>query len=652
MFRKNLLKFHAILPYIVGTATVAIFLWKGGKAIDATWALGALAILCAIDAMYVHNTRPKLPNATIISTVLFAVITIISFMYSQVANYGFDEVIHTVSVLYIFWWAYIRVSLAKNVEWQVTTAAIVYYTNLLAVIVGMFVYTLQPVNRFVGTFFDYRFHTDYWPNAWAQVLLLLLPISVWFTWQACKRVHSLSSWLYIFGLSFQFSALFLSYSRGATIALIGGIILWVCILIIARIRLQYTRVFLRTLVATVCTLLFFVIANSVREQRFPVQSVQEKLTFTASEGKISINERAQFWQQSLELIPKQPIFGYGPYAFRFVQPHLQQHVLATSDHPHNVLLKYALERGVIAATAFTCFLLSIAYYVVRKLWHNRKQNSDIGFFLALCVGVSAVFAHNLIDYNLQFIGITLPLYLALSAILAISQLHKIPTTASYRFIHLPALIVLAFLLLSEGRALVYGSIGRHALADGNQEKALPYLKVAKHAWFTRDTHMSIMDTYINQQKPQEALEIFAEYQTINIHDARAWKLRGDACRQLNDLDCALQSYETAWNLSKYNDISPIRWYIETLVDSGKNDEITKNLSQYDGIINDYQLAIRNGVHHIGLSQNVEELLGLLDRLQLLYPERNQEYSSLSKDIEEKAKKDRDFVAARQPGLLW
>src|SRR5205085_2079694 len=92
---------------------------------------------------------------------------------------------------------------------------------IIAAVVGVSVYIFQPVDRFVGTFFDFRFQTDYWPNAWAEFLLLAWPLLLLWLQPWRKKLRPLR--LVLFG--FVFGTLFLSYSRGAFLTFIGQLAL-------------------------------------------------------------------------------------------------------------------------------------------------------------------------------------------------------------------------------------------------------------------------------------------------------------------------------------------------------------------------------------------------------------------------------------------
>jgi Mg/Co/Ni transporter MgtE len=116
----------------------------------------------------------------------------------------------------------LKKSNATHKSFAVTLARIISVATLLACGVGVFVYILQPVSRFAGTFFDYRFHTDYWPNAWAEFLLLSLPLLCWSLFLRRNRDLVKITDTELFRgivLGFVLGCFFLSFSRGGIIAL-------------------------------------------------------------------------------------------------------------------------------------------------------------------------------------------------------------------------------------------------------------------------------------------------------------------------------------------------------------------------------------------------------------------------------------------------
>lgn len=643
-------KVHKYITYILCTFLMVTVLWKGGKAIDATWLYSGLAWLCAVDMAINKKRLSTLPVILHICSIVFVSSTVLAFLYSLTANFGFDEVLRTVSGVIVMYWvasfAGLRTSLFNRVAACTTVALIT------AIAVGAAVYIVQPVNRFVGSFFDYRFHTDYWPNAWGDYLLGAWPLAIWYLY---SRMHygttnKAKAFLYTVLLpSTMLAALLLSYSRGSVIAFLGQLLLAGGLCLITKLPVFTKQVGKKVLLIILIAFSLFIGINEIRSKQHAIQSVAEKVTFTASEGAISINERQQFWQQAVVLFKERPIFGWGPYSWRFIQPRLQQHVLATSDHPHNVFLKFAVERGIFATIAFAGILL-LASLGAFKTVIKRSLTSQLKLPAIVCiVSLAGLIAHNLIDYNLQFVGITLLLWLVIG--FSMNVKNNVQTTTVPTFLILLATITVS-VALYESYFIGLSTFGRRAFATGNDPVAAEYFEQTRQALFSRDLHVGLMDIYVRTNQPDKALDVFKEYRGMNDQDARGWKLAADAYRLKRDFTMSAMYYQEALRLSTFNDIGITRWYVQTLINSGMKEVVVQNRNEYDTRINEFQLAIMNGVHHISLSKNVEELAALLDLFATIFPASEVQYSTLKKTILQKAQKDRDFVASRAPGLLW
>ena len=521
------------------------------------------------------------------------------------------------------------------------------------------------MNRFVGPFFDHRFHTDYWPNAWAQFLLLAWPVFYWFLFQTKNHRAYL---LRLLLLGFVVGCLFLSYSRGAVLAFVGQVII---LFLLTRFvsgtssknppaissgnpllrfvgDLQWRKIFFASGIILIVSLCTFGFVNSVRQQFYPVASVTEKVTFTSDEGGSSVSERSQFFAQAIRLTLKKPLFGFGPYSFRFVQPSMQKNVLATSDHPHNIFLKYAAERGIPAALFFLALLFFIAKPLVLKA--RRKTLTPVAIILS--ISVLGVLAHNLIDFNVQFVGIALPFWLMLGLLVRSSS----GTPEMPRKMVLGTEVLLACVLLiltvSEGRYLILSSLGRHAEIQGDRERALAWYERSRGEIFSRDMHLSrtqLLSAAGNFPAAQDALD---SYLTMNQEDARGWKLQGDLALKHRDLSLAERSYEQAYSVSKYNDLSTMYGLLDALNQSGNSQAIGARKAEIDQLLLAYATAIVENTHFIALGHNVEAFIAVTDTLGELYPDEAPKYQILAARIDRHAKEERAKLEARPPGYLW
>ncbi|MBP9773495.1 MAG: O-antigen ligase family protein [Candidatus Peribacteraceae bacterium] len=635
-----------------------LILWKGGKAVDATWMVGTLAIfLTTIDCL---RSRPskKIPMVLLLLIGAWCVWTVLSFVVSTTMNYGLDEVLQTISLSLVFLWALRRSG--NNVDrysLEARIAQTISVAVLLACALGIAVYIFQPVSRFVGSFFDYRFHTDYWPNAWGEFVLLAWPMLVWTLWsKPLTKLSGSSFWLRSLTIGLLLGCLLLSYSRGSLLALGVQLVLSACLMVFGRLKLPIKKTGIVLATATLTAVILFVGINSIRSQTYAVESVIKKATFTSAEKASSVSERSQFWQQATTLTKAHPFLGWGPYSFRFVQPQLQQDILATTDHPHNVLLKLAMERGIPAAVFFGLIFLIVFGLHLHSLRPSKREQHDTTtrwFVLASFVAIAGVLAHNMIDYNLQFVGISLPLWVlaGLGSGIALRREATLQSNA-VTFEHTGRLLVAVILLsvlIIEGRYLYLSSKGRHAEAAGDMQTALDYYDATTQSLFTRDTLLSTANLHLKRGEMQKASENIEAYMKQNIEDGRAWKLKGNSEEAQNM--SPRESYKRAFGILRYNDVSTIVSYVQFLEQSDRA-MLDDKRKEIESLMNDYQLAVENNVHFIAQSSNVEALVELSHVMSKAYPDEREAYEELAVSVMQKATQERAKETGRPSGILW
>ena len=655
----------AVLMFIAGAV-----LWKGGKTLETTWILVGVSWLCTVtywrksmvrdapsclhaevrrsgtQACYWAPHHDTTPMFLWLSVILFIVWTGISYWYSTTQNYGLDEVLQTGALGLMFLWM-IRRNLPITHYPLLTTLSIV---TLIACAIGVMIYILQPVNRLVGTFFDFRFHTDYWPNAWAEYLLLAWPVVLLWV-RKSMRMQKYSFLI----LGFVLGCLLLSYSRAAILALGGQVVLWWILLQWQEeksgVRLPWKQIRMHILVTALIAGGVFFVVNGMRGALFDVQNVQDKVVFTSDEGYSSIRERQQFWNQAMAFMWRRPMTGWGPYSFRFVQPHIQEGILATSDHPHNVLLKFGMERGMPATVFFLLIVGFVVLGTVKKMRSSSFQLTAFSLQLPLLVSVAGVLAHNMVDYNLQFVGIALPFWLFLGILV-----EKDRESADATWLICPLEVLLATILMIvavfEGRFLLVSSLGRHAEARGEEALAMLWYDEADGAWFDRDLKISRTHLLINKNRFEEGSIAIEKYLKRNEKDARAWKLKGDILGIQGKGDEARAAYERALLFGKENDLGILGGIVETLISLDEWDVLRDRLAEIEWQMQRFSDAIERNVHFIALSTNVEAYLDITNRLAQIFSKDAPRYQLMGAKVDRAAERAREKVRARPLGRLW
>jgi len=633
---------------VVGFLAFAL-LWKGGKTLEATWLLMLLAWFITYVWWWTKPREDPVPVQLWIGLMVFVLWTVISYINSLTRNYGLDEVLRTASLVMVFLWTFRNQRDCGDRERFVgRIAKVIVWATFAAGVISIAVYALQPVNRMVGTFFDPRFHTDYWPNAWAGFLLLAWPLAAW--WLVREKEFKRSLFLALL-LGFNWAVLLLSFSRGALVAFAGQLVLWGLIEWMSRKGTwEWKEISIKVSIVLLTVLAVFMGANSLRQERFPVQSVEEKVTFTAMEGTSSVSERRDFWGQAAALAFQKPLFGWGPYSYRFIQPRMQRDILATSDHPHNVVLKYAMERGWIAAILFVVIVGSILFKVSWLPWQERKR-THVPFIL---LGVAGLLAHSLIDYNLQFVGIAVPLWIFLALLSLEVPWNKMKSLNKkvIRLFEIALVTILLCVAVIEAQWLIVSSVGRHLEAKGDQERALVWYDHAKDEWFSRDMHLSRAKILYGLERYSEAKEAVEDYWKVNTQDPRAWKRMGEIILASGNSFEALEYFEYAYSLNRLNDIGITRGLVRSLLASGKRAAVDERRDEFSELIERFVTAIQVNAHYIALSPNVEEVIELSNLFAKFYWNDAPLYTVLAARADHASKIERERIWARPPGYLW
>ena len=671
-----------IVESILLTFVAVAILWRGGKSVDATWMLALVAILVTTTAVWYPLLRyvdfPAQPSKNQSSTPLslwaavlfFIAWSVASYLTSSTKTYGLDEVMRDASCGLLFLWIVRRSSVGKQCILPSQFPLAIVGSGIVATLFGVVVYVFQPVNRFVGSFLDWRFHTDYWPNAWAQFLLLAWPMAALLVARQTTPVRRRAS---IIAVGVLVGALFLSYSRGGTIAFVGQLFCGMAMLgalalrdvRVSKIVKAHWKTYVRYCVGACCVaLIVFTGVNAVRSARYDVQSVTEKIAFKAAEGTSSIDERSQFWSQAVTLSFERPLFGYGPYSFRFSQPHLMQSVLATSDHPHNVFLKLAAERGWPAVAGFLAIIVLVVAWTARSLFFERKNDWSVtndAFTVAMLLSVLGVLAHNLIDYNMQFVGIALPLWICLGLLSVNFPVQRPESRASFsrwklmrsfaRVEHV--IIVLLFATTAwEGVFLVTSSLGRHAEAMGDASAALTWYDRSRFEFFSRDLHLAQARLLAAHDLDAEADAAIEASLAQNPLDARAWRIRSELALEAQDYTLAYRYASHAYELARYTDIGILRTILDAGLNAGEREVLRDRKLEFDALFGAYADAILHNTHYIALGGNVEELEAVSVQLARLFPTDAQRYRDIASEAAAHADAERAISSARPVGLLW
>lgn len=391
---------------------------------------------------------------------------LISFLNSSALGVGLSEFLafESAALLYL-------IIAYRKISWMPRFLKVVGWAAVVSAGLGFVLYIGFDEVRMVGPFLNKLNHAHTWPNAFALFLLMTWPILL-----LEKR-----KW----PLALVLAALLLTFSRGAMLVF-GGQLLMLTIYFGRRIRWRELGVI------ALITVALFLTANQLRSQFHPVVEIEEKLTLTDDEGSSSTSDRFVFWRGALELIKEKPMFGWGPFSFRQAYSGIQKGLLETADHPHNLFLKIGAENGVLALIGFLGFLIMGLVTLIRRFSVLGDKKDTVA---VLVVAVAGTIAHNLIDYNLNFVATLLPLFLFLAFIRSLT-VNKKSEHNSKLFLALAILLALVAsyeagvqglkIVLDDEEFLDYSLYPRaHYLDAGDYEKAIWWNELEAGAYFEK-----------------------------------------------------------------------------------------------------------------------------------------------------------------------
>lgn len=473
--------------------------------------------------------------------ILWLIFVWLSLLFSKTANYGFSEAVG----FSLAGFAALGVSAFD----EKSKRALVYSILFLAVVSSLFGFWYFPTHgetRMAGLFLDWSDYRHFFPNAFANFILLAWPLVF-----LCKNFWKGRGKILLNAI--LLAALYLTYSRGAWAAfIIEAVALGA---FVVKNKMNYKNLAKNIIFSLALTAIIVGALLQIRAVKFQNISLANKITFQNEEAATSISERKDFWLGSLKLIAENPVFGSGPMSFRYVYPPLQKNFLAISDHPHNWFLKTGVESGLPAALALIAFLALVFAHIIKQ---KTKFSNLIG--VALLGGL----LHNMVDYNLNFLPILLAFFLL--AGISLSENEKNRANGCGKILATIFIFFAAAISFIDLREIYFTM----ALQKNPENPAY-------------QNSLSIRDYYL-KKRDEKSLAIQIQK---NPYDAYAQYLAGNYLRALE--------------LDPMNHFSYYRAVLQTSneIPQPYADLLKKLLSDYDNLL-------KNDIHYTAFTANPEE----------------------------------------------
>lgn len=439
----NAMKWLVLFGILVATS-----LHRGGFSIQAHlfWVIALFPLFIAEIFEKKEKESWRIQKEVLWCLGLFIILILASLMTSRAGSYGFFEVTGILAGTGTF----LLTAQWKNEEKIKKFLIWITILSAILILIGLGIYILYPPDRLFSTFAQFPTLFSHFPNAFALFILITLPCSFKFLIEKKNALWTGIVVLHIAGL-------ILTFSRGSWLT--AGIVGILSMVVFKKEpaenlkKLPWKKIGSITVITIISSGLLFSAAQYIRKQNFEINTVKEKILLKSREQKKSIEDRLDFYKAGIKLIQEKPLLGHGPDSFRFVAPKYQKNLLASSDHPHNLFLKIAVENGIPALIAFLIFLSFLFIQIIKK-------PDPLARFLL--IPISAILIHNIFDYNLNFAGTQMLFWILLGFAHALTKNSNNQERKSIE-ISKPAILCIIFLLSITG---IYETWERVIIAQG------------------------------------------------------------------------------------------------------------------------------------------------------------------------------------------
>ena len=572
-----------------------------------------LGVLCAVMFLCVRKQKVYV-NRTMLLEKFFAsgflLFYFISFVFSETRNVGFNELLAFASCFTV----YFIFAHRKN-SGVIKFLKVVGIGAVIACAIGFVIYlTKNAPSRMIGPFFNIFYASNLWPNAFALFLVTVAPLFVFFSsiTTGRKRVYWLT------GLGIILSSLFLTYSRGA---LLAGIFEFIFLVVYFFKKINFS-VLKKAVYVILIAIVLVLSANYVRDIKFNnVLSIEDKITFKNQESTTSVKERYDFWKGALNMSFEKPWTGYGPFSFRYIYGATQQKdLLAIADHPHNVFLKISSENGLIAFSFFFLFLLTVFLNFVFN-FKKIKSSDEKNLAYVVFVSIAGAFAHNMIDYNFNFLANILLVFTLIAVLRSIVAQNSYSTLKSPDFSNNFLVIVLTFVLfvvsMYEGTLLVTAKFYNDS--------------VREYSLYPRDYFSDKMTESYESGDEFLALSFAKEQLNLNKFDSETLNFIGAIDLEIGGKDSLIsadQYFTSAIEKNPYNDFKYYANEYKTLKALNEKEKLKNFEDKTVELLKKYLPLAENNVHFTAYTPNADaaaylyqELIGSDELLRIIEKQR-------------------------------
>ncbi len=355
--------------------------------------------------------------------------------------------------------------------------------------------------------------------------------------------------------------------------------------------------------------------------------------------------RLLIWENTLEIIKREPISGYGVGNHKLAIMQVEcakKHNYIVSDHAHNDFLEMFSELGVFGFVVYILTYVFAAIYTLRQMF--SKKVNEIYRLKAMVGGTIILTYMNDAMFNFPLERADCQIYLAVGLALLVSNHIKIKKIEN-KEISKPALISLIVLVVPVfvlETTHCYSSImQKHRIKQHNGDKTITLTaaqwdrRTPKFPNIDESTHpraVNIAERYANEKKYREAIDILLEDNSNPYYSLREYRL-SNYYKRINKLDSATFWAEKCIAMKPLC-YSPVRILVSIAGIEGKPQRQIELIDDYLGLYANEPLAWEDKIRVLIRLGRLDEAMQESDKaLEIL--KKNKNITSLKKEILEK-----------------
>ncbi len=481
---------------------------------------------------------------------------------------------------------------------------------------GIYRYIYFPFDRVIGLFFiDTEVTKQFFPNAFAFFLILIIPIQVLYLFNqaSSRQITKYKIYFYLSSIVI-FSAFFLAFSRSSLIALLVLSIFFIILQLTSALKNKNFfggKAIKALLIIFLVSFVSISFINFARSYKYEISDFEKHLDIDASENTTSFFDRLDYQRVGIKLSMEYPLFGIGANNFQFFYPKYQKAPLLATT-PHNFIIRIASETGIPSVLFVILFFAFLIYFYIKQR-NNIEQKYYVGTlgFILLAGAIQ-----NSMDYNITFIlNITV---LALFTGLFISRFPVSGKKISKSWKLFPIIAITLFLVvistvsIHEYTADKWVKKARIAQVEKNYAQAAEYFEKAADArWFKEDFQIQSANMYKMMflegefSENDKELWINAAKKAVDLspHSDRSWNVYGETLYELGDYNKAKEVFEKILtmdpnnHLEYYGNLMLSKWHTGDLTrDDIEN--LKERLLLYSELLENNPYLLTNSDNHL------------------------------------------------------